>query len=161
MIPIPPKNLPQEPRADGVSWSPCPGSSNDAIQCGYLEAPLDWANESAGKARLALAKYGATNSPRKGVLLSNPGPPSSVFFSDPLTRHTGGPGESGIDLIAGYGQLMSNLTGGYYDIVSWDPRGVGYTTSVFTPRVIVCTPFAHSSIQSRPDQLFQLLRRIR
>lgn len=46
----------------------------------------------------------------------------------PLTRLTGGPGGSGIDLILGYGQLMSNLTGGYYDIVSWDPRGVGYTT---------------------------------
>ena len=46
----------------------------------------------------------------------------------PLTRPTGGPGGSGVDLILGYGPLMSNLTGGYYDIVSWDPRGVGYTT---------------------------------
>jgi pimeloyl-ACP methyl ester carboxylesterase len=41
---------------------------------------------------------------------------------------TGGPGGSGIDLVLGYGQLLSNLSGGYYDIVSWDPRGTGYTT---------------------------------
>ena len=46
----------------------------------------------------------------------------------PLTRPIGGPGGSGIDLILGYGALLSNMTGGYYDIVSWDPRGVGQTT---------------------------------
>ncbi|KAF9648255.1 hypothetical protein BDM02DRAFT_3115743 [Thelephora ganbajun] len=51
-----------------------------------------------------------------------------------LTGPTGGPGGSGIELILGYGQILSNLTGGYYDIVSWDPRGVGYTT----PGLINC-----------------------
>lgn len=46
----------------------------------------------------------------------------------PLTHPTGGPGGSGLEFIFGFGRLLNNLTGGYYDIVSWDPRGVGSTT---------------------------------
>jgi len=74
--------------------------------------------------------YGATNSPKKGVLLSNPGPSSLIVFRRKVftIRPAGGPGESGVDLVLDYGATLSNLTGGYYDIVSWDPRGVGYTT---------------------------------
>ena len=73
----------------------------------------------------------------------------------PLTHLIGGPGGSGIDLILGYGPLLSNLTGGYYDIVSWDPRGVGYTTWVFT-LLHRLPPLYLPLIQSWCDQLFQL-----
>ena len=66
----------------------------------------------------------------------------------PLTRLTGGPGEPGISHVIGFGELLSNLTGGYYDIVSWDPRGVGYTTWAFTPLCcLLLTPrFSPSTI---------------
>ena len=47
-----------------------------------------------------------------------------------LTHLTGGPGGSGVDFVLDRGETLSNLTGGYYDIVSWDPRGVGHTTWV-------------------------------
>jgi len=50
---------------------------------------------------------------------------------------------------------MSNLTGGYYDIVSWDPRGVGYTTWVFIPSHCL-HPLAYPPIQPGCDQLFRL-----
>ena len=73
---------------DEISWRTCPHSSDGNIQCGFFEVPLDWANESSGKARLAVAKYGATNSPRKGVLLSNPGPPPSVIFQRAIFTHS-------------------------------------------------------------------------
>jgi len=57
----------------------------------------------------------------------------SVFREKyPPARPTGGPGGSGVDLILNDGLLLNTLTGGYYDIVSWDPRGVGYTTRVLT-----------------------------
>ena len=46
---------------------------------------------------------------------------------------TGGPGESGVNFVLDHGETLSNLTGGYYDIVSWDPRGVGNTTWVAAP----------------------------
>lgn len=39
--------------------------------------------------------------------------------------HRGGPGGSGVETIQAQGPLISQITGGVYDAVSWDPRGVG------------------------------------
>ena len=41
---------------------------------------------------------------------------------------TGGPGDSGITFVDSYKDLLLNRTGGIYDIIGWDPRGVGLTT---------------------------------
>ena len=41
----------------------------------------------------------------------------------------GGPGGSGIDLITGItGEQLRKDFRGNYDLVSWDPRGVGFYT---------------------------------
>ena len=40
----------------------------------------------------------------------------------------GGPGETGVGYVALDGMSLMNITGGNYDIVSWDPRGVGVDT---------------------------------
>lgn len=37
--------------------------------------PLDYFNASAGTAKIALARYKATKSPKKGMVLWNPGGP--------------------------------------------------------------------------------------
>ena len=37
--------------------------------------PLDYTNSSAGVAKIALGRYNATASPRKGVVFVNPGGP--------------------------------------------------------------------------------------
>lgn len=63
-------------------------------------------------ALIPLARYNATvvASQRKGSLLTNPG----------------GPGASGVSFVLnGAGEAISNITGGFYDIIGWDPRGVG------------------------------------
>ena len=39
----------------------------------------------------------------------------------------GGPGGSGVEFVLGYGPDLSTMVGGGYDVVSWDPRGVGHT----------------------------------
>ncbi|TDL24013.1 alpha/beta-hydrolase [Rickenella mellea] len=96
----------------GIKWRTC----GDNIECGRLEVPLDYFNESAGTASLALARYLATNkTARLGTLLTNPG----------------GPGGSGVNFIHRASQKISELLDGRYDIVSWDPRGINGTT----PRV--------------------------
>ena len=41
---------------------------------------------------------------------------------------TGGPGVSGVEALNSMSTLLLDQTGGYYDIVSWDPRGVGNLT---------------------------------
>jgi len=45
----------------------------------------------------------------------------------------GGPGGSGVELIAGIGQNLTTIFQGAYDLVSWDPRGVGLFTLYVPP----------------------------
>ncbi|CAE6461451.1 unnamed protein product [Rhizoctonia solani] len=99
------------PRAEGFQWRKC-GSDATPRECSRLEVPLDWANHAAGKASLAVARYQATKQPKLGTIFVNPG----------------GPGSGGLDMILGGGAArISQASGGQYDIVSWDPRGVGET----------------------------------
>ncbi|KAG8955757.1 hypothetical protein FRC03_011091 [Tulasnella sp. 419] len=94
---IPPGRL--HPRqATGVAWKPC---FRENTECVGLAVPLDYANPSAGSARLAVIRYKATATPRLGSLFLNPG----------------GPGGSGVQLVELSGRTFSNLTGGHYDIV--------------------------------------------
>ncbi|KAI4519163.1 alpha/beta-hydrolase [Schizophyllum commune Loenen D] len=100
-------------RDAGIEWFSCglldPQYSVDDSQnitCGYYEVPLDYANETAGTTKLAVVKYPATED-RVGTLFVNPG----------------GPGNSGVAFIVEYGANLSAITGGNYDLVSWDPRG--------------------------------------
>ncbi|KAG8696109.1 hypothetical protein FRC08_007355 [Ceratobasidium sp. 394] len=95
-----------------ISWSPC-GNGTYSRECGFFDVPLDYKNPKAGKATLAVARFNATKQPRLGTLFTNPG----------------GPGESGVEWILSDDILLLNAgSGGQYDIVSWDPRGIGQTT---------------------------------
>ncbi|KAI5889408.1 uncharacterized protein SCHCODRAFT_02634437 [Schizophyllum commune H4-8] len=101
---------------DGIAWFSCSildplygvvgPALNASCVCGYHEVPLDYADESAGNARLAVGIYPST-AERWGTVFTNPG----------------GPGLSGIEFLFEYGPYISAATGGHYDVVSWDPRG--------------------------------------
>ncbi|KAL1733011.1 Alpha/Beta hydrolase protein [Schizophyllum commune] len=100
-----------------ISWSSCTTldwryAIGDPlnITCGFFEVPLDYADGSIGTAKLAVARYPAQGE-RKGTVFVNPG----------------GPGGSGVEFVLGYGPDLSTMVGGGYDVVSWDPRGVGHT----------------------------------
>ncbi|KAF8747369.1 MEROPS serine peptidase family S33, partial [Rhizoctonia solani] len=98
-------------RNNSLQWSDCsvglPGR-----ECTRFEVPLDWHNDTAGKASLAVIRYPATKQPKLGTLFMNPG----------------GPGGSGLQNVQGaYGDTLMEYVEGKYDIVSWDPRGVGQT----------------------------------
>ncbi|KAG8740786.1 hypothetical protein FRC10_003895 [Ceratobasidium sp. 414] len=97
-------------RNQGINWEPC-GTDDAPRDCARFEVPLDWHDESAGKASLAVARYRATEPPKIGTLFVNPG----------------GPGGSGVDMILGNADDVMNAAGGRYDVVSWDPRGIGMT----------------------------------
>lgn len=68
-------------------------AANVDISCAYLHffilideapsyhdssAPLDYFDPSAGTAKIALARYKATKSPKKGMVLWNPGGPGKM-----------------------------------------------------------------------------------
>ncbi|KAG9107874.1 hypothetical protein FRC07_008567 [Ceratobasidium sp. 392] len=96
-------------RSQAIDFRRC-GDEN-AFECGRFEVPLDYQNSTAGKASLAVVRLAATQQPRLGTLFVNPG----------------GPGGSGVDFMFGAGREIMQAAGGQYDVVSWDPRGVGLT----------------------------------
>ncbi|MEV5431564.1 alpha/beta hydrolase [Streptomyces sp. NPDC052701] len=96
-----------------IRWSACEGVDMPKdLQCGKVTVPLDYARPEAGTLDLALARYRATGSSRGSVLLN-----------------FGGPGGSGVSELAAGGDDFMELTDGY-DVVSFDPRGVGRSSPV-------------------------------
>ncbi|WP_416981372.1 alpha/beta hydrolase [Streptomyces sp. T028] len=96
-----------------ISWSACAlDGVPDDLQCGKVTVPLDYAHPEAGGLDLALARYRATGD-RKGSVLLN----------------FGGPGGAGVPGLAYGGKDFMELTDGY-DVVSFDPRGVGRSSPV-------------------------------
>ena len=99
--------------SSAVQWGPCDPSvvTNPALSCGFFNIPLDYQNPGAGRGRLAVVKANATGQ-RLGTVFFNPG----------------GPGGSGLQALDADAPVLLNLSGGLFDIVSWDPRGVGSLT---------------------------------
>lgn len=109
-----------------IEWETC-GPDFPAVECATYKVPLDY-DERRGddggneedqddeKIRLALARVPATNPDSKiGTIFVNPG----------------GPGGSGVGLVlAGFGEFLSTLTGGRFDVVGFDPRGVAASTPI-------------------------------
>ncbi|MFD5813777.1 alpha/beta hydrolase [Streptomyces sp. NPDC127038] len=96
-----------------VAWSACEGDGMPKdLQCGKVTVPLDYAHPDRGSLDLALARYRATGRSRGSVLLN-----------------FGGPGGAGIPGLAAGGKDFMGLTNGY-DVVTFDPRGVGRSSPV-------------------------------
>lgn len=94
-------------RTGTITWKPCGN-----VQCATLEVPLDRAHPGGAKVPLALVRKPATGK-RVGVLFTNPG----------------GPGGSGVDFLSGGTPFGKNIRSAF-DIVSWDPRGIGRSDPV-------------------------------
>jgi pimeloyl-ACP methyl ester carboxylesterase len=93
-----------------LSWHSCT-ESGAQMQCASLRVPLDYSHPGGRKISLALSRVLPTAPPgqRQGVLLVNPG----------------GPGGSGLGLAAFVAQGLSPQVASQYEIVGFDPRGVG------------------------------------
>lgn len=81
-------------------------------QCAQISVPLDYANPAGTQAQIAVIRVLASGQ-RIGALMVNPG----------------GPGSSAVDTVAG----MARSLGGtefisQFDLVGFDPRGVGHST---------------------------------
>ena len=96
-----------------LHWHSCGGSlAQIGIQdCTMLSVPLNYADPSGRHISLALDMIPATapSSQQQGVMLVNPG----------------GPGGDGLSLAAEVAQGISPSVARDYDIVGFDPRGVG------------------------------------
>jgi pimeloyl-ACP methyl ester carboxylesterase len=94
-----------------VSWKDC----DDGFLCATVTVPIDYAKPTAGDLKLAVIRLPATDqAARKGSLLINPG----------------GPGVSGIDYARGARGAFTSRVRAVYDIVGFDPRGVGQSDPI-------------------------------
>ncbi|MEU1480366.1 alpha/beta hydrolase [Streptomyces sp. NPDC001668] len=97
-----------------IKWSKCVGMEAPAdLQCGKVTVPLDYARPRAGTIELALGRYRAATRHKRGSVLLN----------------FGGPGGAGVPELAADGDDFMALTDAY-DVVSFDPRGVGRSSPV-------------------------------
>ncbi|MET7478369.1 alpha/beta hydrolase [Streptomyces sp. NPDC005648] len=100
--------------AQKVSWSRCKGADMPSdLQCGKVTVPLDYTRPKAGTLDLALARYTSTARKKRGSVVLN----------------FGGPGGAGVSELAADGEDFMDLTN-EYDVVSFDPRGVGRSSPV-------------------------------
>ena len=104
---------PSESEGGGDAPSPLPGGT--PWQCATLKAPLDWAEPKGDTIGIALirAKTSGDQSKRIGSLVFN----------------FGGPGGSGVTTLPAFGEDYAKLRT-RYDLVSFDPRGVGRSAGV-------------------------------
>ncbi|KAF7554209.1 hypothetical protein G7Z17_g3045 [Cylindrodendrum hubeiense] len=118
------------PRAPQFDWETVPPSRElqfhdcyDAFKCARLEVPLDWLNDSDTRtATIAIKKLPAVVSD------------DDHTFGGSIFTNPGGPGGSGVRFIQVEGHNLQRYVDKpgrrHYEIVSWDPRGVGYSTPV-------------------------------
>ncbi len=95
-----------------LTWTGCGGGA----ECATAIAPLDWNNPGEGDdIELALVRHAATGGSPQGSLFINPG----------------GPGASGFDFVRDSVEFaVSADLREEFDIVGWDPRGVGRSSAV-------------------------------
>ena len=94
-----------------VTWEPCKDLSS--ALCAAIEVPLDYDNPSGPRIDIQLAKLVAKKD-KTASLLFNPG----------------GPGASGITYLAYADQVFSKTLLDNFDIVGFDPRGVGTSSPI-------------------------------
>ncbi|MEV6638790.1 alpha/beta hydrolase [Amycolatopsis sp. NPDC051371] len=100
------------------TWGPCPAGAfpTPDLECTTLKVPLDYRDPDGRKIDVAVSRLPSKNpEKRRGVLLTNPG----------------GPGGEGLN----YPQLLKLVklpqsVLDEYDIIGFDPRGVGHSTPV-------------------------------
>ena len=104
-----------------VAWYDCVATAGveksadkTGFQCAKVKVPLDYSKPDGQTIEIAMKKHQATGSVRQGTLFMNPG----------------GPGGSGVDDV---GAMVDSTFAGVqksYDIIGFDPRGVGSSTAI-------------------------------
>ena len=104
-----------------VEWYDCVATAGveksadrTGFQCAKVTVPLDYSQPDGQTIEIAMKKHPATGSARQGTLFMNPG----------------GPGGSGVDDIGGMPTSTFAGVQSAYDIIGFDPRGIGSSTAI-------------------------------
>ncbi|MFJ5775890.1 alpha/beta hydrolase [Streptomyces sp. NPDC093094] len=109
------KDCPAPSAAEGGGTAPSPLPGGAEWQCATMKAPLDWDDPKGDTIDLALIRAGTSGDEDKRI--------GSLIFN------FGGPGGSGVYTLPAFGPDYAALRT-RYDLVSFDPRGVGRSAPV-------------------------------
>lgn len=102
------------PPVPKLKWQPCTEPAQKGFQCATAKVPMDYSQPRGKTFTLALIKYPAQEpDSRIGTLFWNPG----------------GPSDSGTQYLPASVQGFPKQVRRRFDIVSWDPRGMGGSTT--------------------------------
>ncbi|MEV4601636.1 alpha/beta hydrolase [Amycolatopsis sp. NPDC049253] len=100
-----------------VDLGACPAEvASPELRCASVEVPLDYRHPDAAKIHVEISRLPSKDpAKRRGVLVFNPG----------------GPGGPGLDFPLEWARAgMSTSVLAEYDLIGFDPRGIGYSTPV-------------------------------
>jgi pimeloyl-ACP methyl ester carboxylesterase len=97
--------------AAGLQWKDCSEVPDLVVQCASQQVPLDYDRPGGRQIDIAVAKVPARGE-RRG----------SFFFN------LGGPGGTQVDFLQTGGSALFDAINEHYDIVGFDPRGVGQSS---------------------------------
>lgn len=117
-------------RAAKLSWKKCGTKDYPTLQCASLKVPLNYKNPNGTKITLALSRVPHTAAKSQGPLLVNPG----------------GPGGSGLTLAGFVASSLPKSVAAQYDVIGFDPRGVGKSSPALD-----CKPKYFAPV--RPDSV--------
>ncbi|MET9774330.1 alpha/beta hydrolase [Streptomyces sp. NPDC006367] len=120
----------ETPRPAGLAWKKCGTADYPTLQCASLSVPLDHDRPDGKRITLALSRVPHTAKTYQGPLLVNPG----------------GPGGSGLSLAGFVASSLPEEVAAQYDVVGFDPRGVGRSEPALN-----CRPGHFDAV--RPDTL--------
>ena len=100
--------------SQSIDWKDC-SDGTASFQCGTVTVPLDYEHPDGQTITIALKKLPASDgNAEHGSLFLNPG----------------GPGGSGVAMMQVMAPMLTEETRGAYDIIGFDPRGVGQSTPI-------------------------------
>ncbi|MEV4641259.1 alpha/beta hydrolase [Actinoplanes sp. NPDC049548] len=107
---------PTGPPSTALRWGSCPSPAAPAeLRCATLRVPTDYSRPHGRQTTLTISRLPAGNPQlRRGVLITNPG----------------GPGQAGLLLPAALAHQLPPQLLDRYDLIGFDPRGVGHSTPV-------------------------------
>ena len=97
-----------------IDWKDC-SDGTASFQCGTVTVPLDYDHPDGRTITIALKKLPASDgNAEHGSLFTN----------------FGGPGVSGVEVVEGESSSFAKELRGAYDIIGFDPRGLGQSTPI-------------------------------
>ncbi|SMF53181.1 alpha/beta hydrolase [Streptomyces sp. Amel2xC10] len=109
------EDCPAPSQAEGGGSAPSPLPNGGTWQCATMKAPLDWDDPKGDTIGIALIRARTSGPADRRI--------GSLIFN------FGGPGGSGVSTLPAFGEDYEKLRT-RYDLVSFDPRGVGRSAGV-------------------------------